>query len=92
MLDNLRKFLGHYLWHYLWSRQSDPASFDVDKDSGVHETIVPVVETTMPVIPRRLALTRRQKRAFIAQHRPRVPKLLRFCRTSNGLSSGRYST
>ncbi len=88
MLDNLKRLL----LHFLWSRQSDPKSFDVDTDSGVHETVVPVMETTMPLMPRRQVLTRRQKRAFIAQNRPRVPKILRFCRTSNGLSSGRYST
>ncbi len=88
MLDNLKRFLKHCLW----SRQDDPKSFDVDTDSGVHETVVPVMETTMPLLPRRQVLTRRQKRAHIAQHRPRVPRLLRFCRTSNGLSSGRYST
>ena len=62
----------------LFSRANDPKSFSLDRDSGAFK-----------LFRRRISLNRRQRRARVVL--ARVPKIVRWCRTSNGHSHGRLS-
>ncbi len=57
---------------------NDPTHFNPQPNSGV-----------INIAPQRIVLNRRQRRAILANNRPRVPKIIRQCRTANGWSCGR---
>lgn len=50
---------------------------------------VPTTSHGFKLATRRFSLSRNQKRLIVRDGRPKVPKLLRYARTSNGWASGR---